>query len=189
MIAKRSIDARAMAAVAAGYLAGLAAYPNLPGPFLRQQPSARVLVAFTLPTTALVIYALFRSLWRHDPVRSGNGAFESTYQAIVLRVLLFVVALQAIVMLELTQVAAAFGEFEILFEGAVVFAAGTITTGGTIAFLHVITRRQFLERRLGVVSFFVTVFRIERKAIGRVADEQHLVAALLFAEAIDEAGG
>jgi len=109
MIAKRSIDARAMAAVAAGYLAGLAAYPNLPGPFLRQQPSARVLVAFTLPTTALVIYALFRSLWRHDPVRSGNGAFESTYQAIVLRVLLFVVALHALVMIELTQVTTAFG--------------------------------------------------------------------------------
>jgi len=109
MTAKRSIDARALVAIAAGYLAGLAAYPSLPGPFLQQQPSARVLVAFTLPTTALVIYALFRSLWRHDPVRSGNGAFESTYQAIVLRVLLFVVALQAIVMLELTQVAAAFG--------------------------------------------------------------------------------
>jgi hypothetical protein len=109
MPAKRSIDARAMVAVAAGYLAGLAAYRSLPGPFLQQQPSARVLVAFTLPTTALVIYALFRSLWRHDPVRSGNGAFESTYQAIVLRVVLFVVALQAIVMLELTQVTTAFG--------------------------------------------------------------------------------
>jgi len=41
--------------------------------------------------------------------RSGNGAFESTYQAIVLRVLLFVVALHALVMIELTQVTTAFG--------------------------------------------------------------------------------
>ena len=78
------------------------AYPDLPGPFLDQRPSARVIVAFTLPTTALVIYALFRSLWSHDRIRSGNGAFELTYQAIVLRALLFVVALHVLVMIELT---------------------------------------------------------------------------------------
>jgi hypothetical protein len=74
MTAKRSIDARAMVVLAAGYLAGLTAYPSLPGPFLEQQPSARVLVAFTLPTAALVIYALFRSLWRHDPSASSSSA-------------------------------------------------------------------------------------------------------------------
>lgn len=132
MTAKRSIDARAMAAIAAGYLAGLAAYPRLPGPFLEQQPSARLLVAFTLPTTALVIYGLFRSLWHHDPVRSGNGAFESTYQAIVLRVLLFVVALHALVMIELTQVAAAIGfhlssgRFVVVMLGVVLVAIGNL---------------------------------------------------------------
>ena len=102
MALKQPIDARAIAVVAAGYLVGLVAYPRLPGPFLDQRISARILVAFTLPTTALVIYSLFRSLWIHDRIRSGNGAFESTYHAIVLRVLLFVLALHVLVMMQLT---------------------------------------------------------------------------------------
>jgi uncharacterized membrane protein len=59
-------------------------------------------MAFMLPTTALVIDTLFRSLWMHDRIRSGNGAFEATYQAIVFRVVLFVVALHVLVMFELT---------------------------------------------------------------------------------------
>ena len=102
MALKQRIDARAIAVVAAGYLVGLAAYPTLPGPFLDERISARILVAFTLPTTALVIYSLFRSLWIHDRIRSGNGAFESTYHAIVLRALLFVLALHVLVMMQLT---------------------------------------------------------------------------------------
>jgi immunity protein, SdpI family len=102
MAVKGHIQTGAIAVLVMGYLAGLMAYPKLPGPFLDEKLSARILVAFTLPTTALVIYALFRSLWMHDRIRSGNGAFESTYHAIVLRVLLFVFALHALVMIELT---------------------------------------------------------------------------------------
>jgi len=109
MAVKQRIHARSFAVLAMGYLAGLIAYPKLPGPFLDQRPSARILVAFTLPTTALVIDTLFRSLWRHDRVRSGNGAFESTYHAIVLRVLLFVLALHVLVMIELTDTMNALG--------------------------------------------------------------------------------
>src|SRR4029450_7784803 len=45
---------------------------------------------------------LFRNLWQHDRIRSGNGAFESTYHAIVLRVLLFVLVLHTLVMIVLT---------------------------------------------------------------------------------------
>ena len=102
MPVKRHVDARSIAVLAMGYLVGVIAYPQLPGPFLDQRLAARILVAFTLPTTALVIYALFRSLWMHDRIRSGNGAFESTYHAIVLWALLFVVALHVLVMIELT---------------------------------------------------------------------------------------
>jgi uncharacterized membrane protein len=97
-----TVPARSIAVLAIGYLVGLVAFPMLPGPFLEATPSARWLVAFTLPTTALVIHILFRSLWMHDRIRSGNGAFEATYQAIVFRVLLFVVALHVLVMFELT---------------------------------------------------------------------------------------
>ena len=98
MASKRHIHARAVAVLVTGYLVGLAAYPELPGPFLDQKVSARIMVAFTL----LVIYTLFRSLWVHDRIRSGNGAFESTYHAIVLRALLFVLALHVLVMTVLT---------------------------------------------------------------------------------------
>ncbi|MBZ5556296.1 MAG: SdpI family protein [Acidobacteriia bacterium] len=103
------VDARAIAVLVTGYLVGLVAYPYLPGPFLQNALSARLMVAFTLPTTALVIYAVFTNLWKHDRVRSGNGAFASTYRAIVLRALLFVVALHAIVMIELTDLMDAAG--------------------------------------------------------------------------------
>jgi uncharacterized membrane protein len=99
----------AVVVLAIGFLASFLAYPNLPGPFLTQTPSARVLVAFTLPATALVLYGLFRSLWNHDRVRSGNGAFELTYHAIVFRVLLFVIALHGLVLLELTGARSALG--------------------------------------------------------------------------------
>jgi uncharacterized membrane protein len=102
MAPKLRIQARAIAVLVMGYVVGLLAYPNLPGPFLDEKTSARVMVAFTLPTTALVIYTIFRSLWMHDRVRSGNGAFETTYHAIVLRTLLFVLALHLLVMIELT---------------------------------------------------------------------------------------
>src|SRR3989442_1252370 len=102
MAATRRVHAPAIAILAIGFLAGAIAYPRLPGPFLEAEPSMRALVAFTLPTTALAIYALFRSLWRHDRVRAGNGAFESTYHAIVLHAVLFVVALHVLVMIELT---------------------------------------------------------------------------------------
>jgi len=102
MAVKPHIQTRVIVVLVIGYLTGLIAYPGLPGPFLGQNTPARILVAFTLPTTALVIYILFRSLWTHDRVRSGNGAFESTYHAIVLRVLLFVLALHVLVMIELT---------------------------------------------------------------------------------------
>jgi uncharacterized membrane protein len=52
----------------------------------------------------LVIYLIFRSLWRHDRIRTGNGAFEATYHAIVFRTMLFVFAMNALLMLALTDV-------------------------------------------------------------------------------------
>jgi hypothetical protein len=108
-----------------GYLAGLIAYPLLPGPFLEQTPSARMLVAFTLPTTALVIYTVFRSLWKHDPIRTGNGTFELTYHTIVLRVLMFVVALHVLVMIGLAGALNAAG-FRLSAARAVVVLLGAV---------------------------------------------------------------
>jgi uncharacterized membrane protein len=109
MAASRPIQLRASAVLGLGFLAGLLAYPYLPGPFLASRLSARLLVAFTLPTTALAIYVLFRSLWTHDRVRSGNGAFESAFHAIVLHAMLFVVLLHVLTMSILTGAFAAIG--------------------------------------------------------------------------------
>lgn len=109
MALKRNVHARSIAVLVMGYVVSLIAYPHLPGPFLDHALFARWLVAFTLPTAALVIYTLFRSLWVHDRIRSGNGAFEATYQAIVFRALLFVLALHALVMIELTDALNAVG--------------------------------------------------------------------------------
>jgi uncharacterized membrane protein len=104
MSATRTIRARAIAVIALGVVAGAIAYPKLPGPFLDDHLVARFMVAFGLPVTATAVYLLFQSLWTHDRIRSGNGAFEATYAAIVFRVLVFVVALHGLVMIELTGV-------------------------------------------------------------------------------------
>jgi SdpI/YfhL protein family len=76
-----------------GYLVGVAAYPYLPGIALDDIPGTRAQVAFSLPTAILVIYLIFRSLWQHDRIRTGNGAFEATYHAIVFRTMVFMLAL------------------------------------------------------------------------------------------------
>jgi hypothetical protein len=109
MAASRPVHLRAALVLSAGYLAGLLAYPHLPGPFLAERVAMRILVAFTLPTTALAIYGLFRSLWTHDRVRSGNGAFESAYHTIVLHAVSFVVLLHVLTMSMLTGAWAAIG--------------------------------------------------------------------------------
>ena len=64
----------------------------------------RVEIAFALPATILVIHLIFRSLWRHDRIRTGNGAFEATYNAIVFRTMVFVFAMHALLMIALTDV-------------------------------------------------------------------------------------
>jgi len=125
MTATRRVHLRASAAIGLGFLTGLLAYPYLPGPFLASHLFARFLVAFTLPTTALAIHALFRSLWTHDRIRSGNGAFESAYHAIVLHAVLFVVLLHMLTMSMLTGAVAAIG-VEFSAERAVVVLLGVL---------------------------------------------------------------
>ena len=132
MAVKRHVQARAIAVLVIGYLVGLIAYPNLLGSFLDEKVSARVLVAFTLPTTALVIYTLFGSLWKHDRIRSGNGAFELTYHAIVLRVLLFILALHVLVMIQLTRAMEAVGLPLVSSRAVVVLLGVMLVTVGNL---------------------------------------------------------
>jgi uncharacterized membrane protein len=103
-MAKRFPHLPSLVVIALGYLVGIVSYPYIPGAAIDQMRGARAQIAFSLPTTILVIFVLFRSLWRHDRVRTGNGAFEVTYKAIVFRVMLFVFGMNALLMIALTDV-------------------------------------------------------------------------------------
>ena len=104
MTTKRKVHGGEIAVIVLGYLVGLAAYPFIPGQAIDQLRGGRAQIAFSLPTAVLVIFLIFRSLWRHDRIRTGNGAFEATYDAIVFRSMLFVFAMNALLMLALTDV-------------------------------------------------------------------------------------
>ena len=70
---------RFLIVVAAGYVAGIAAYSRLPA-------FHRPWIAFLLPTTAAVIYVLIRRVWERDLVRDRDETFEAGYEAIVFAV-------------------------------------------------------------------------------------------------------
>jgi uncharacterized membrane protein len=103
MATRRHSHVASIAVIVLGYLVGAAAYPYIPGNAIDHMTGARAQIAFSLPTAVLVIYLIFRSLWRHDRIRTGNGAFEVTYHAIVFRTMLFVFAMNALLMLALTD--------------------------------------------------------------------------------------
>jgi uncharacterized membrane protein len=103
MRARRAHHAASVVVLALGFIVGVPAFIKPAGAFLEAELVPRLLVAFGLPLTAAAIYFLFRSLWSHDTVRTGNGAFEATYQAIVFRVMVFVVAMHTLLVIALTD--------------------------------------------------------------------------------------
>jgi hypothetical protein len=119
---KRAHHAATVVVLALGYLAGTPVFVKPVPPFLTIALVARVMVAFGLPMTATVIYLLFRSLWQHDRVRTGNGAFEATYAAIVFRVVVFVTMLHGFVVAVLMGLAAD----RVVMSRAVVFVFGAL---------------------------------------------------------------
>jgi uncharacterized membrane protein len=68
-------------------------------------PFGRPLLAFLLPTAALLVSVMLGSLWRRDPIRSRSASEEATYQAITLRIVLFILAIHAAVVSGLLSVA------------------------------------------------------------------------------------
>jgi len=118
--------------IALGFLVGAAAYPNLPSHALDDKLSLQLEVAFALPAAILVLHLIFRSLWRHDRIRTGNGAFEATYHAIVFRTMVFVFAMHALLMLALTDAMNNFGShtwgkrFVIVMFGLLFVAVGNL---------------------------------------------------------------
>jgi uncharacterized membrane protein len=157
---------------------------------------ARAQIAFSLPTTVLVIYVLFRSLWRHDRVRTGNGAFEATYQAIVFRVMLFVFAMNTLLMIALTDVMDVIGSHTwgkrvvVVMLGLTFVAVGNLLprTRPNIAF-GVRTARTLanaqLWQRVHRFSGYVTVaFGAVVAIAGLMAPQRDAVAGLLSLAAV-----
>jgi uncharacterized membrane protein len=89
-------DSRPLVLVAALFALSVAAYLRLPPATVD-----RAFIAFLLPTAAGVVYVLMHLLAAHDHVRSGNGAFAQIYDAIVFRLVLFIAALHATVLVGL----------------------------------------------------------------------------------------
>ena len=87
---------RPLIVIGAGFLAGLVGYPRISSPFLSSAPSSRLMIAILLPTTAAVIYTLFRSL-RAPRTRSHEAAEQDGVEAIVLWIAVFLMALHALV--------------------------------------------------------------------------------------------
>src|SRR4051812_33178147 len=103
MSAKRTSQIGPLLVIALSFLVGAVSFPNLPAHALDDKLPLQLEVAFALPAAVLVLHLLFRSLWRHDRIRTGNGAFDATYHAIVFRTMVFVCAMHALVMLALTD--------------------------------------------------------------------------------------
>jgi uncharacterized membrane protein len=77
--------------IAAGFAAGAVAYPRLPGDY-------RGMTAFLLPTMAAITYGIVRSILSRDRDRQRDPIVARTYDAIAFWILLFVVALHAVVL-------------------------------------------------------------------------------------------
>jgi immunity protein, SdpI family len=83
--------------VAAGYGLGAALYPAIPD----EVPLARPMAAFLLPTAAAVTYGLLRGLCTRHPVGEASPDAVATYDAVMLRLILFLMGVHATVLLGL----------------------------------------------------------------------------------------
>jgi uncharacterized membrane protein len=85
--------------VLAGYGLGAAFYAALPD----EAPLARPMAAFLLPTAAAVTYAMLRQLCARHPIERVNLDLTlATYDALMLRFMLFLMGVHATVLIGLT---------------------------------------------------------------------------------------
>jgi hypothetical protein len=87
--------------VFAGYVLGAALYSSLPD----EAPLARPMAAFLLPTAAAVTYGLLRGLCARHPIEGSNTRETlAGYDALMLRFVIFLMAVHATVLIGLTGV-------------------------------------------------------------------------------------
>jgi uncharacterized membrane protein len=98
-----TIRGRSLAVIAGGYLAGGLSYTALPEPLWRGDGALpvwfwRPLIAFLLPTAAAVTLTLLGRLSMRDSSLEGDARSAVIHDAIVFRIVLFVVSLHAMVL-------------------------------------------------------------------------------------------
>jgi uncharacterized membrane protein len=96
----------AVAVIGWGYLIGVAFLPWLPGPYWPPAASdiTVALLAFTLPTTATIICLLLERLWRREKAGTAGPNGTVVFAAIVLRIVVFVVAVHTLLLVALAGV-------------------------------------------------------------------------------------
>src|SRR5262245_33344442 len=93
------------ALIAAGFAASLIAYVLLPRPDkLGNIPSAWLLIVFLLPVTAIITAANFERLWWRDPVRERDDVLDGVYNAILFRVVAFLIGMHIVLLSALAGV-------------------------------------------------------------------------------------
>jgi len=85
---------RSLAAIACGFLTSLVAYGRFPS----GQPPAFYwpLIALCLPVTATAVVFSLQALWNRDPVRDRDPESQAIYDAIVFRMVLFIIGLHGL---------------------------------------------------------------------------------------------
>ena len=106
------IDRRHLLIVAVGYASGLVAFPWLPGPYLDPEQSlvaravipffARAVIAFLVPTAALVTCLVADTLSSRVVVGEPQAASAGTVRVIFLCTVLFMVVLHGLVLLSVS---------------------------------------------------------------------------------------
>jgi uncharacterized membrane protein len=93
----------AAAVIGCGYLVGLVFLPRLPGPYWPVATSGitAALLAVTLPTTAAAICLLLENLWRREKGDTAGPNEDVVFAAIMLRIVAFVVAVHALLVIAL----------------------------------------------------------------------------------------
>ena len=192
MTAKQSVRVGPWVVIALSFLVGLAAYWRIPLDGRDDRLFFRLEIAFALPATTLVLYLLFRSLWRHDRIRTGNGAFEATYHAIVFRTMAFVFAMHALLMLALTDVMDVIGTHTwgkrvvVIMLGLVIMAIGNLLprTRPNIAFgLRTdltLTNPQLWQRVHRVGGYAAVGLGVVILLMGLTAANQKLAGAMVL---------
>jgi uncharacterized membrane protein len=91
---------RHLIAIIAAYAVSAAVYTKLPAVPLTYG-TVRPMIAFLLPTAALATYVLLRVIWTRDPFRPRDENGEAIYDAIVFRMVLFILGVHAAVLIGL----------------------------------------------------------------------------------------